>query len=188
LALASLLLIGCTKSSSDVEDTDTVVLHCFCQQLDTERKAEAQEHSCVPTTVWPDMSKVGNCIQTTLGVDHDAADRAFLQTRMNGALKEQNDGVAVCSSAGYSVDETTPEPASPAITQAARESTCKIFAEPPAPDGESTEQITADPRKKTEQHIAAFAAQMGISQQAAETALDRAASDFSAGKFKCPEE
>jgi hypothetical protein len=190
-AVASLLFVGCTTPSSDAEDPDTVVLRCFCQQLDTERKAEAQQSqggvvAGVPTTRWPMVDpEVENCIQTTLGVDHDAADHAFLQVRQQGALKGQNDGVDVCSSAGYSVDETTPEPARPGVMQAARESNCRMLAEPPAPDGESVEQITADSKKKTEQQIATFAAQMGISQQAAETALNRAAAEMEAGTFDC---
>lgn len=163
----------------------STVVRCFCLQLDAQRKAEIETQNGVPITTWPDIGRVDTCIQTTLGVGPDDADEALQQERHTGALGG-DDGVALCSAAGYSVDETTPEPASPAITQAARESFCKIFAEPPAPDEESTEQITADSKKKTEQQIATFAAQMGISQQAAETALNRAASDFEAGKFKCP--
>jgi hypothetical protein len=188
---ASLLFVGCTTPSSNAEGPDTVVLRCFCQQLDTERKAEAQRSqggvvAGVPTTRWPMVDPaVENCIQTTLHIDHDAADRAFLQVRLQGALKGQNDGVDVCSSAGYSVDETTPEPASPGVMQAARESNCRMMAEPPAPEGESLEQITADSKKETEQRIATFAAQMNISKQEAETVLNRAAAQMEAGKFDC---
>lgn len=175
---ATLLIVGCT-------DTPSAVVKCFCQQLDSQRKAELQDDNGVPTTVWPDIGKVDICIQTSRGGSLDDADGALQQERRTGAL-DGDDGVVLCTTAGYQVDETTPEPASPAVMQAARESFCKIFAEPEAPDGESEEQITADSKKKTEQQISTFAAQMGISQQAAETALNRAASESEAGKFKCP--
>jgi hypothetical protein len=161
------------------------VMRCFCQRLDAQRKAEVETQNGVPTTTWPDIGKVDTCIQTTLGLGPDDADGALQQERHTGAL-DGDDGVALCSAAGYSVDETTPEPASLAVTQGARESNCRMMAEPAAPDAESIEQITADSKKKTAQQIATFAAQMGISQKAAETALNRAASDFEAGKFKCP--
>lgn len=192
--VASLLFVGCTSPSSNAEDPDTIVMRCFCHQLDTERKAEAQQSQGgfvdgVPVTRWPTIDpEVENCIQTTLGVDHKAADDAFLRVRLLGVLKGQGDGVAVCASAGYSVDETTPEPASPAVMQAARASCCKMMAETKvAPAGESAEQILADPTdaKELEQQTATFAAQMNISKQEAEIVLNRAAAEMRV-TFNCP--
>ena len=78
LALGSLVAAPTFAAS-----TSTTVLRCFCQQLDTQRKAEAQRSqggivTGVPTTTWPDIDQVDTCIQTTLGIDHDAAASAFL--------------------------------------------------------------------------------------------------------------
>jgi len=175
---ATLLVVGCT-------DTPSTVVRCFCRQLDSQRKAELQDDNGVPTTVWPDIDKVDTCIQTSRGGSLNDADGALQQERRTGAL-DGDDGVVLCTTAGYQVDETAPEPASAAVMQAARESFCKIFAEPPAPAGESDEQTTADSKKKTEQQIATLASQMGISEQDAETALNRVASESVASKFKCP--
>ena len=197
LALGSLVAAPTFAAS-----TSTTVLRCFCQQLDTQRKAEAQRSqggivTGVPTTTWPDIDQGDTCIQTTLGIDHDAAASAFLETRTNGALAGINEGITVCAASGYSVDETTPEPASPAIMQAARDSFCKMMAETkelPANtfEGKSFEQmkaqIQADAKREGDQIYTAFAAQVGVSKQMAETVLSRASAERDVGKFKCPGE
>jgi hypothetical protein len=184
---------------------ESIALRCFCQQLDTQRKAEAQiSHGtydgvpdiALPITTWPDIGQVDTCISTTLGITPDAADNALQEERRVGAL-QGDDGVALCSAAGYAVDETPPEPAGPAVMQAARDATCKMMTEAAKDSkffaGETPEQVHAQIQankaadaRTDHQRDAAFATQVGVSQQVAAAAIDRAAAESLAGKFKCP--
>lgn len=185
---------------------ESIALRCFCQHLDTQRKAEAQiSHGtydgvpspALPITTWPDIGQVDTCISTTLGITPDAADNALQEERRVGAL-QGDDGVALCSAAGYSV-ETPPEPAGPAVMQAARDAICKMSAEAAKDSrffaGETPEQVRAQIQadkaaneRDDHQRDAALATQVGVSQQVAAAAINRAAEESLAGKFKCPGE
>jgi len=156
------IVAGCSSGepAPSKEVTGAIVVGCFCSELVTERASEAQRNAGVPVSVWPSLPPVYECIRKDLRVDDKGAEQAWTEARVNGLLRGQNDGTKICAGVGYSVDQTAPEPASPA-----RKIVCRMWAATPG-----REQSTAAMRRELITHH-------GVSQTVAEAALNRAAAE-----------
>ncbi len=177
------------------DNPDAVALDCFCSKLKSQRHAEALAPNSfgVPSTDIVNVDAVEkDCIQPRLGFDHQQADDAWLHARFQGPFKDfRNGGVAGCTAAGYSVDESTPEPASDEVMNGARQEFCQELADAYAVGAKDHSMPATDPKvieaqARADQSAmdAKFAARLHISNELADAALNRAAAEMKpVGKF-----
>ena len=185
---------GRVASHATSNDPDTVALDCFCSALKSVRHSEALEPNSegVPWRDIPDVNAVEkDCIQPRLGFDQKQADDAWFHARLVGPFKNADGGVSVCTAAGYSVDESTPEPASEDLMNAARQAICQDLDEAIAAAAKDNSTPSTDPKvfedkARSDQSAmdAKFAARFHISNELADAALRRAGAEMKpVGKF-----
>jgi hypothetical protein len=181
-------------SNRTSNDPDAVVIDCFCSKLKTERHAEALEPNSegVPSTDWPNVNALEKeCIQPRLNLDQKQSEDAWLHARFLAPLQNPDGGVAGCTAAGYSVDESTPEPASADLMNSARQAFCQDLEESYEASRKDNSAPSTDPKVVEAQARAdsavidaKFAARFHISDKLADTVLNRAAAEMKpVGKF-----
>jgi hypothetical protein len=112
----------------------------------------------------------------------------------SGALAGMNDGRTVCIAAANPVFSGEPRLAGPEVMQGAREALCQETDEERAtgakdhstPTTDDLKAIDADARAERSAEEAKIAAEFHISNELADVALNRAASEWVAGRFECP--
>jgi hypothetical protein len=186
--------LGHVVAPTTSSDPDTVVVDCFCLKLKNERHGEAlaPDSFGIPSTDWPNVDAVEKeCIQPRLSFDQKQAEDAWLHARFLAPLQDPNGGVAGCTAAGYSVDESTPEPANKDLMNGARQAFCQDLADAYAAGAKDHSTPATDPkvveaeaRANESAMVAKFAARFHISNELADAALNRAAAEMKPiGKF-----